>query len=175
MNIVNAKGAFDIRPAVRGDLDYILSSWQLTWERSPEMNCPGMIRDEYFRHAHLILDELISRSSENKALYICHQPGAPNLIRGFLCGEVRSWENVDVAYLHWVQVKKKDWRKGVASALIERFRKDFLIKEDQNMLYTFTNSAVRNQGIWEAAADLNLVFWPWFKYTSQEYGWESGR
>jgi len=115
MNIVNAKGAFDIRPAEEGDLDYILSSWQLTWERSPEMNSPGMIRDEYFRHAHLILDELISRSSENGALYICHQPGAPHLIRGYLCGEVRSWGGVDVAYLHWMQVKKRDWRQGVRS------------------------------------------------------------
>jgi GNAT superfamily N-acetyltransferase len=175
MNIVNAKGAYDIRPAEEGDLDYILSSWQLTWERSPEMNLPGMIRDEYFRHAHLMLDELISRSSENRALYICHQPGSPHLIRGYLCGEVRSWENVHVAYLHWIQVKKPDWRKGVGSALVERFRKDFNIGEDQNMLYTFANSAVRNQGIWEAARDLNLVYWPWFKYTSQEYGWESGQ
>jgi len=174
--IINEHGAFDIRHAEEGDLDYILSSWQLTWERSPEWNMPGVIRDEYFRHAHLILDELISRSSANGALYVCHHTGSPHLIRGYLCGEV--FKDPDIAYLHWVQVKKPEWNKGVGQALMQTLVENFRIDLEggQNILYTFSNSALKRPSFAQRACrEYNLVYWPTFKYTSQAPGWESGR
>jgi len=176
MRIINEKGAFDIRHAEDSDLDYILSSWQLTWERSPEWNMPGTIRDEYFRHAHLILDELISRSSANDAPYVCHHAGSPPLIRGYLCGEV--FQNPDIAYLHWVQCKKPEWNKGVGQALMEAFTRNFNIDLEggQNILYTFSNSALKRPAFAQKACQAyNLVYWPTFKYTSQALGWEAGR
>lgn len=178
--IINEKGVFDIRQAEQGDLDYILSSWQLTWERGPEMNLPGMIRDKYFYHAHLILNEIISRASKAGSLYVCQVPNQPHLIRGFLCAEVFKEDpdqpdQPEIAYLHWVQVKKKDWDQGVASALFEAFYADFDIQPDQNLLYTFTSRALnRRELVKKAQERYNLVAWPWFKYTSQDFGWEAG-
>lgn len=168
----------EIRPAERGDLDYILSSWQLTWERSPEMSWPGIIRDEYFRHAHLMLDEIISRSSAAQALYIACEAGAPHLIKGYLCGEPVYWKGppqVQINYLHWLQVKKKYWNTGVATMLLNRYKRDFLIKEDDNILYTFGTGAAKKPIYQAAMRRNNMTAWPWFKYTSLAPGWESGR
>ena len=174
MTIINEKGAFDIRAATSADLPYILNSWMRTYEKSPAMNFPGMIRDEYFRHTHLLLDELISRSSRCGGLLVCHHTGAPHMIRGFLCGEV--YTNPDIAYLHWVGVKKPEWGKGVASALMECFKKDFQLTPDQNILYTHGSNAITNKAFKAKVADKhNLVYWPWFTFTSQPPGWETGK
>lgn len=171
MNIISPKGAFDIRYPEKGDLDYILSSWQRTWEQAPEWKFPGVIRNEYFRHAHLMLDELISRSASQGALYICHAPGAPYIIRGYLCGEVYTDPNI--AYLHWVQVKKPEWQKGVAEALLTRFKLDFDVQPDQNILYTFGTKCLWNKGFGQKLVERhNLTYWPFFKWTSQPEGWE---
>ena len=162
-----------IRQAEKGDLDYILSSWQLTYERSPEMNMPGMIRDEYFRMTHLVLDELISRSSRQGALYVACEQNAPHLIKGYACCE--AFTKPDIAYVHWVQVKKQFWRQGIMTLLVDQFVKDFGVTPEQNLLYTFSNKAMR---IPKFASYMNerysTVYWPWFKYTSQEPGWEAG-
>lgn len=179
--VINEKGAFDIRPAHRSDLDYILSSWMRTWERSPEMNLPGMLRDQFYRHAHLLLDEIIPRCSKQGGLLVCHETGAPNIIRGFACGEVVSWHAQDgaegeIAYLHWVQTKKQYWRQGVAEALLEALQKDFGMTEDQNWLYTFSARVLKDRELARKACErYNLVAWPWAKYTMMEPGWESGR
>lgn len=171
--IVNAKGVYDIRPADTGDLDYILSSWMRTWEKSPEMDLPGMLRDEYFRNTHLMLDELVARASKKGSMYVCHATGAPHIIRGFLCAE--AYTAPDIAYVHWIQVKRPDWNRGVASALLEAFIADFDIQPTQNILYTFGSKALTLRKLAKTACDrYNLVAWPWFKYTSQPYGWEAG-
>lgn len=173
MRIINEKGVFDIRPAEKGDLDYILSSWMRTWLRSPEWNQPGVLRDEYFRQAHLLLDELISRASQAGSLYVCHATGAPHLIRGYLCAE--AFQQPNIAYLHWLQVKKADWQQGVASALLEAFKRDFDVQPNQNLLYTFSSRAMKNRELAKVACErYNLVYWPNFKYTSQAFGWEAG-
>lgn len=172
--IINEKGTFDIRQATKADLEYILPAWMRTYEKSPEFSQPGVVRDEYFRHTHLILDELLARSSQAGSLYICCETGAPHIIRGFLCGEVFI-KPIPVAYLHWVQVKGKEWGKGVASALMEAFITDFGIEKDQNLLYTFSSVAMTLGKLSRKARErYNLIYWPWFKYTSQEPGWEAG-
>ena len=161
--IVNDKGVYDIRPATTGDLDYILSSWMRTWEKSPEMDLPGMLRDEYFREAHLILDELVSRASGNGSLYICHATGAPHIIRGYLCAEATT--QPDIAYVHWVQVKRAEWGKGVASALMEAFITDFDVQPSQNILYTFSSKALTLRKLAHKARErYSLVAWPWYKF-----------
>jgi GNAT superfamily N-acetyltransferase len=168
----------EIRPGERGDLDYILSSWMRTWERSPEMAWPGMIRDEYFRHAHLMLDELVARSSGAGALYVACEAHSPHIIQGYLCGEPVVWKGppqVQVNYLHWVQVKKKYWGQGIATMLLDRYKRDFLIGDDDNILYTFGSSAAKREMFQPFMRRHNFTAWPWFKYTSQEPGWESGR
>jgi ribosomal protein S18 acetylase RimI-like enzyme len=163
-----------IRQAERADLDYILSSWQLTYEKSPEMSQPGMIRDEYFRLTHLVLDELISRASAKGSLYIDCVDGAPHLIRGYLCAE--AYTEPDIAYVHWAQTKKKYWGQGIATNLVNTFIRDFGVTEEQNLLYTFSSRAMACPGFANKATErFPLVYWPWFKYTSQEFGWESGR
>ena len=173
MRIINEKGVFDIRPANKADLEYILPSWMRTWLRSPEWNQPGVLRDEYFRHAHLILDELISRASAAGSLYVCHYPGAPHLIRGYLCAE--AFQEPAIAYIHWVQVKKAEWDKGVASALLEAFKTDFDVQPNQNLLYTFSARSLKNRELASLASERhNIVYWPAFKYTSQDFGWEAG-
>lgn len=162
-----------IRPAERGDLDYILSSWMRTYEHAPEMNMPGMIRDEYFRMTHLVLDELIARASRAGSLYVACERNAPHLIKGYLCGE--AFDRPPIAYLHWVQVKKQYWRQGICTALVDKYVKDFGITAEQNMLYTFSNKAMRIPGFAQHMNErYSMVYYPWFKYTSQEPGWESG-
>lgn len=174
MNIVNERGAFDIRPANVGDLDYILNAWQLTWNRSPEVDWPNKIQDEYFRIAHALLDEIISRSAQQGALYVCHFPGSPHIIRGFLCGEVTT--RPDVAYIHWIQVKKAEWRKGVASALLERFKLDFDVHPEQNLLYTFATNCLKQKHMRDKVLPRhNFLPWLHYKYTSQPWGWETGQ
>lgn len=168
-----------IRQATKPDLEYILSSWQLTYEESPEMNMPGLIRDEYFRHTHLILDELIARASECGSMYICHEPGAPYLIRGYLCGEVVRDPHVpqiEIAYVHWVQVKKKDWGNKLFSRMMDQYIKDFDIKPEQNILYTFSSKKFKRDQDFakHVQQKYRLVYWPWWKYTSQPRGWETG-
>ncbi len=162
-----------IRPAERGDLDYILSSWQLTYEHSPEMKLPGMIRDEYFRMTHLMLDELIARASQKGSLYVACERNAPHLIKGYLCAE--AFTQPDIAYLHWVQVKKKYWRQGIMTQLLDKFVEDFGVTHEQNILYTFSNKAMKIPSFYQYMNErYSMVYWPWFKITSQEPGWESG-
>lgn len=162
-----------IRHATTGDLDYILSSWQLTWEESPEMHFPGMIRDEYFRMTHLVLDELISRASNKGSLYIACERQAPHLIKGYLCAE--AFTQPDIAYVHWCQVKKQYWRQGLMTAMLDKFCKDFGVTDEQNLLYTFGSKHMKKPGLYRYLNDrYSMVYWPWFKYTSQEPGWESG-
>ncbi len=162
--IINEKGVFDIRPAERSDLEYILSTWKLTWEQSPEMDLPGMIRDKYFEQAGKLLEEIVPRASRNGSLYICQMQGAPHIIRGFLCGEVTT--EPDIAYLHWVGIKRKEWGKGVGSALMEAFIKDFDIRPEQNILYTFSSKAMQKcPGLAKKVTQrYSLVAFPWMKY-----------
>lgn len=172
--VTTDKGTFCIRQAVKADLEYILPSWMQTYEKSPEFDQPGVVRDEYFRHTHLILDELLARASQAGSLYVCHEEGAPHIIRGYLCAEVFK-KPYHVAYLHWVQVKGKQWGQGVASALIDTFKRDFDIQENQNILYTFSSKAMTLGKLSKLARSRhNLLYWPWFKFTSMEPGWEVG-
>jgi hypothetical protein len=167
--IVNEKGAFDIRQANSGDREYILNSWLLAYENSPEMRNPGIIRDDYFAYTHRLLDELISRASKAGSVYVCHQQDASYSIRGFMCAE--SFKAFPV--VHWISVKKQEKKKGVASALLEQFYKDFDIKPG-NLLYTFSSKDLRkHRDLADKARErYSIVYHPWFKYTSQEGGWE---
>ena len=137
------------------------------------MDMPGMLRDEYFHKTHLILDELISRCSKKGSLYVACEEGAPYIIKGYLCGE--AYQSPDIAYLHWVQVKKKHWREGIGKQLIDTFVRDFGITREQNLLYTFSNKAMKLPGFARFMSErYSAVYYPWFKITSLPYGWESG-
>ena len=176
--IINEKGAFDIRQAVGGDKEYILQSWMYAYENSPEMSMPGMSRDDYFAYTHRLLDEIIARCSRAGSCYVCHQPNAPHLIRGYLCAE--ALDAFPVVY--WVNVKKQEKKKGVASALMEQFYRDFEITPGK-LVYTFSSKDLR--GKWDkkesrfnddlprkAKERYGIVYHPWWKYTSQAQGWE---
>lgn len=178
MNVINAKGAFDIRPMTTGDLPYVIPSWMRTFKNSPEFRFPGLLSADYFRHQHLIIDDLIPRAHKRKAAYVCHHRGAPSLIRGYLVAEPYK----HVKFVHWCMVKKTDWGKGVASALMERFIKDHGILPDDNILYTHGSNALlpvkptnpRHGFVKHIQEKYNLVYYPWFRYTSLEPGWETG-
>lgn len=163
--------SYSIKQAEKADLDYILSSWLHAYKLSPEMRMVGLLNDEYYYHQHKILDELISRASEMGSLYVAHLPGAPHLIRGYLCAEPHK----NVAFIHWVQVKKPDWNKGIATGLINQFKQDFQIPPEANLLYTHSAMLLQNKAFARKAQErFNLVYWPWYKYTSQPFGWETG-
>ena len=176
MTIINEKGAFDIRQGVAGDKEYILQSWMYAYENSPEMKMPGLSRDDYFAYTHRLLDELIYRASKAGSLYVCHQPNAPHLIRGYLCAEA----TVAFPVVHWLNVKKQEKRKGVASALLEQFYLDFEI-EPGKLLYTFSSKDLKggfrdgrfqNELAEKAMERYGIIYHPWFKFTSQDMGWE---
>lgn len=165
---------FMIRPAEKGDLDYIMHSWLTAYKRSPEMSQPFLPHAAYFRHGHLMLEELISRTSRQGSLYVACDPEAPYVIYGYLCAE--AFQHPNIAYIHWCQVKKKHWRQGVMTGLVQKFQEDFQIAPNQNLLFTFSASMMKDRELSRRLGErFNLVYWPWFKYTSMEPGWESGR
>lgn len=174
--IVNEKGSFDMRQAVGGDKEYILNSWLLAYKDSPEMNNPGLVSEDYFAYTHRRLDELISRSSKNGSMYVCHDPNAPYIIRGYLCAEATKAFPV----VHWLNVKKKEKRKGVASALLEQFYMDFDIQPG-NLLYTHSSKDLKgrfkdgrfNRDLADKAIErYHVVYHPWFKETTMPGDWE---
>ena len=163
---------YTIRPAEQGDLDYILHSWLTTYKKSPEMQQPCLPHAAYFRHGHLMLEEILSRTSKRGSLYVACDPSAPYVIYGYLCAEAFQYPNL--AYIHWVQVKRKQWGQGMATAMIEKFKADFGVRDNQNLLFTFSANILRNRELSRKAGErFNLVYWPWFKYTSMPEGWES--
>lgn len=175
--IINGKGAYDIRMATASDREYILKSWMLAYEQAPEMRMPGLIRDDYFAYTHRLLDELISRSSEKGSMYVCHQPNASYMIRGFLCAEAYT----DFPVVHWVHTRKSEKKKGVASALIEQFYKDFEIQPG-NLIYTFSSRDLMGKYMDGKYNDefpkrmtkrYNLCYLPWWKFTTATPGWEA--
>jgi hypothetical protein len=163
--------SFVIRGGEPNDLDYIIASWLHAFKMSPEMRMPGLIHDDYYHHQHLIVDELIPRASEKESLYVAQAPGSKHLIKGYLVAE--AFKNV--AFVHWCQVKKEHWNQGIATALLNQFRTDFGIPNDANLLYTHSAQVLLNKKFAQKACErFNLVYWPWFKHTSQPYGWEGG-
>jgi len=160
---------FDIRQATKADIPYITQSWLYTFEESPEMDLPGLIRDDYFHYQHKIIDQLIPRASKGGSLYVCHVAQQPNMIRGYLCAE--AFEAFPV--VHWLQVKKKDQKQGVAAALMERFYKDFDIQPG-NLLYTHSCKDLRRfpNLARKAKKRYQIVYHPWLKYTTLPEAWE---
>lgn len=156
---------YDIRLPEKADLDYIRDSWQRTYERSPDFWQPGVIRDEYYRFTHNLLDEIITRCWNAGSLLVASKKGAPHLIVGFICAERDS---DGVAFVHWVQVKQRYWKMGVATALIDEFRTRFAIQKDANLLFTFASQVLskRDAGM-KAVTKFNAVYWPWYKFSSQ--------
>jgi hypothetical protein len=168
--ITDDKGrVFDIRQATKADIPYITQSWLYTYEESPEMDMPGFVRDNYFGYEHKRLDHLIPRASRAGSMYICHVGGAPHLIRGYLCAE--AFEAFPV--VHWLQVKKKFQREGVATALLTQFYQDFEITPG-NLVYTYSCKDLRRfPHLTKKAVDrYNLVYLPQLKYTTMPAHWE---
>lgn len=161
---------YAFRQAERADLKYVCQSWLYSYQESPEMDMPGLINDDYFGYHHKLLDDILPRASKAGSLYICHEPGLPHMIRGYLVAE--PFEGLPV--VHWLNVKKGSKRQGVATALMLQFYKDFDYEQGQNCVYTHSSKDMKKQ-TWlssKAKVDWSCVYLPWFKFTLAKPGWE---
>jgi hypothetical protein len=161
---------YHIRAVEKPDLKYICQSWLYAYQESPEMSNPGLVNNDYFGYQHKLIDDIIPRASAAGSAYICHEPGAPHLYRGYLIAE--PFDNLPV--VHWMQCKKGSWKQGVATALLHRFYDDFGYTKGQNLVYTHSSKMARSQGWMQAKMkkEWSCVYLPWFKYTLAEPGWE---
>ena len=160
---------YAIRQAERQDLKYICQSWLYAYQESPEMNMPGLINDDYFGYQHKLLDDIIPRASKAGSLYICHEEDKPHLFRGYLCAE--PFDGLPV--VHWLQIKKHSKRKGVATALMQQFYKDFGYVKGQNCVYTHSAKDLRQGWLSKRVKkEYAGCYVPWMKYTLAAPGWE---
>ena len=100
-----------------------------------------------------------------------NEPGHPHLYRGWLVAE--PFDNLPV--VHFLKVKKGCKREGVATALMERFFKDFnYVRGEHNCVYTHSTKDIKRYP-WlqkRVKKEWSGVYLPWFKYTLATPGWE---
>ena len=164
--------AYDIRMAESKDLDYITNSWLLAHRMSPEWAMPNTVDREYFHYTHKKLDEIIPRCSAKGGIYMCHQPDHPDQYRGYLVAE--AFEDFP-PIVHWLQVKKKDKRQGVAKALMTQFFMDFELSNTDTLVYTFSACDMKKRWLQEAVKreGIKLLYIPDLKHTLNEPNWEA--
>ena len=170
-----------IRPMEKRDLDYVIDSWLRTYKESPAMRQPGLVHKDYYRLTHLQLNELIARASAKESAWVMYDPqmDPKREILGYLVAE--WFPQHSTAVIHWCQVKKMLWNKGVASGLIDFWQAYHKIPKDNNILYTFASQQLRprhpsdeKHGFGQYAKEkYNLVYYPWFAFTSMPPGWEA--
>ena len=173
-------GRARIRPMEKKDLYYVIDSWLRTYKESPAMRQPGLVHKDYYRLTHLQLNELIARASACESAWVMYDPDLPQRVEllGYLIGE--WFKDHNTAIIHWCQVKKRLWNRGVASSLIDFWKVHNKIPEDNNILYTFASQQLRprhpsddKHGFPQHAKNkYNLVYYPWFAFTSMPPGWE---
>ena len=149
-----------ITQAVEDDLKYITSSWLRTYIDSPEMRMPNLVHSDYYYHTHRFLDEIISRSSKLKALYVAREPAAPSIIHGYLCCEPYE----ELTLVHWAAVKRPMWGRKIFTRMMDKFLDDFKIPHDVNLLYTFSSKTMTKPIGKHLADKYSLVYYPWLKY-----------
>jgi GNAT superfamily N-acetyltransferase len=160
----------EIRQIEKPDLKYVCQSWLYDYQKSPEMDMPGLISDDYFGYQHKLMDGIISRASKAGTAYIMNEPGHPHLYRGWLVAE--PYRGLPV--VHFIKVKKGAMKQGVATALMNRFYEDFGYAKGQNCVYTHSAKDIARY-TWlqrRIRKDWSGVYLPWFKYTIAENGCE---
>jgi GNAT superfamily N-acetyltransferase len=166
----------NIRPMTEGDRKYVLQSYLYDMKESPVFSTkqgepyPGLINDDYFGYQHKLFVDMILRSAKKGAAYMCCEPGQNHLFRGFLIAE--AYENMPI--VHFVKVKKGAQNQGVATALLEKFYKDFgFSREEHNMFYTQPSKDLhRKPWVQKWVRSWNGVYFYWYPFLAADPDWD---